>query len=146
MAIETRKAAQASTTYKSVLSQKRLRSILRSILIHSALLPAAFLFLLPFFWMLSTSLKSDTQLFAYPPIWIPIPPNWANYPDAVNYISFYLYLRNTLLISVAATLGVLISSSMVAYSLARIPWGGRHFLFILTVATLMLPFQVTLIP
>jgi multiple sugar transport system permease protein len=146
MAIETRKAVQASTTYKSVLSQKRLRSILRSILIHSALLPAAFLFLLPFFWMLSTSLKSDTQLFAYPPIWIPIPPNWANYPDAVNYISFYLYLRNTLLISVAATLGVLISSSMVAYSLARIPWGGRHFLFILTVATLMLPFQVTLIP
>lgn len=69
-----------------------------------------------------------------------------NYPNAVTYIPFFLYLRNTLIIAVLATIGALISCSMVAYSLARIPWPGRNILFIATVATLMLPFQVTLIP
>lgn len=69
-----------------------------------------------------------------------------NYPDAVTYIPFFLYLRNTLTIAVLATIGSVISCSLVAYSLARIPWPGRNILFIATVATLMLPFQVTLIP
>ena len=96
--------------------------------------------------MLSTSLKSKTQLYVYPPILVPIPPEWSNYPTAVNYIDFFLYLRNTLVIAVSATIGQLISCSLVAYSLARIPWPGRNLLFIFTVATLMLPFQVTLIP
>ncbi|MBX3054630.1 MAG: carbohydrate ABC transporter permease [Caldilineaceae bacterium] len=96
--------------------------------------------------MLSTSLKTDQQLYVYPPQWIPNPFNWANYPNTVVYITFFLYLQNTLIIAVSATIGALISGSLVAYSLARIPWRGRNFLFILTVATLMLPFQVTLIP
>jgi multiple sugar transport system permease protein len=144
--IETQKAVQTPAIRGAWLTKKRVRSIIRSILIHSALIPAGFLFLLPFFWMLSTSLKTDEQLYAYPPIWIPWPLNWANYPNAVTYITFFLYLRNTLIIAVSATIGVLISCSMVAYSLSRIPWAGRTFLFVLTVATLMLPFQVTLIP
>ncbi len=110
------------------------------------LIPAALLFMLPFFWMLSTSLKSNTQLYTYPPVWIPNPPQFSNYPTAINYIDFWLYLRNTLYIAVLATLGTLLSCSLVAYSLSRIPWPGRNALFIFTVATLMLPFQVTLIP
>lgn len=119
---------------------------LKQILTHAGLLPAAFVFLLPFFWMLSTSLKPDTQFYAYPPVWIPNPPNWLNYPDATTYITFWLYLRNTAVIAVGATIGALLSCSLVAYSLARIPWPGRHLLFVFTVATLMLPFQVTMIP
>jgi multiple sugar transport system permease protein len=110
------------------------------------LIPAAFLFLLPFLWMLSTSLKPDAQLYSYPPVWIPHPFQWANYPKSVTYVPFFLYLRNTVVISVASMIGVIFSSSLVSYSLARIPWPGRHFLFLLTIATLMLPFQVTLIP
>ena len=102
--------------------------------------------MLPFLWMLSTSLKSKPQLYMYPPILVPIPPSWSNYPTAVTYIDFFLYLRNTLIIAVSATIGALLSCSLVAYSIARIPWRGRNFLFTLTVATLMLPFQVTLIP
>ena len=96
--------------------------------------------------MLSTSLKPDQQLYAYPPTWIPNPFNWANYPNSVTYIPFFLYLRNTVTIAVLSTVGVLISCSMVAYSLSRIPWPGRQALFVLTVATLMLPDTVTLIP
>src|SRR5262245_15530329 len=146
MAVETQEAPKPLIRQRSGLTRKQVRGIIRTILIHSALIPAGFFFLLPFFWMLSTSLKTNEQLYTYPPIWIPNPLNWANYPNAVTYISFFLYLRNTLLIAITATIGAMISCSMVAYSLSRIPWPGRNLLFILTVATLMLPFQVTLIP
>ena len=141
-------AAQTQTqrARKPWLTQKRMRGWVRSLLIHASLIPAALLFMTPFLWMLSTSLKPDTQFYEYPPIWIPSPFQWSNYPDAIFFISFFLYLRNTLTIAVLATIGALASSSLVAYSLARIPWPGRNILFILTVATLMLPFQVTLIP
>ena len=146
MAIETEATAPHRPVRRSWLTRKRVRQIIRSVLTHAALIPAAIIFLLPFLWMLSTSLKTDAQLFAYPPIWIPNPIAWWNYPNTVTYITFFLYLRNTLIIAVSATIGELISCSLVAYSLARIRWPGRQILFIITVATLMLPFQVTLIP
>ena len=126
--------------------RKRVWEVVRESLMHVALVPAGLVFLLPFFWMLSTSLKPDTQLYAYPPVWIPSSPNWLNYPNATTYITFWVYLRNTVTIAAGATIGALLSCSLVAYSLARIPWPGRHALFIFTVATLMLPFQVTMIP
>jgi multiple sugar transport system permease protein len=146
MATETKQVAQGATAPSIGLTRKQIKHALRSLLIHSALIPAALLFLLPFLWMISTSLKSKPQLYVYPPILVPIPPLWANYPTAVTYIDFFLYLRNTLTVAVAATIGELLSCSLVAYSLARIPWRGRNFLFIVTIATLMLPFQVTLVP
>jgi len=149
MAIETGIDAQKSTgsiPTKSGISRKRVMSTLREFAAHIILLPMAFVFLLPFLWMLSTSLKSKPQLYVFPPIWIPNPLEWANYPNTVVYIPFFLYLRNTLIIAGLSTIGALISCSLVAYSLARIPWPGRNFLFICTIATLMIPFQVTLIP
>jgi len=147
MAVETQQVPQTLHVRRSSwLTSKRVRGWIRSILTHAALIPAAVIFLLPFLWMVSTSLKTDEQLFVYPPIWIPHPVAWWNYPNTVTYITFFLYLRNTVIIAAAATIGELISCSLVAYSLARIPWRGRQVLFIITVATLMLPFQVTLIP
>ncbi len=142
----TEQVSGQAATPTLLLTRRQVRHAVRSLLIHSALIPAALVFMTPFLWMLSTSLKSDTQLYVYPPILVPIPPHWANYPTAVTYIDFFLYLRNTLVIAAAATVGELLSCSLVAYSLARIPWRGRNLLFILTVATLMLPFQVTLVP
>lgn len=118
----------------------------RSTLTHIVLVLAGMVFLIPFLWMLSTSLKPDDQLFTYPPIWIPNPLKWENYPRTVTYIPFFTYLANTLIIAVGSMIGATLSSSLVAYSLARIHWPGRQILLILTIATLMLPFQVTLIP
>ena len=140
MAIDIpRKASTSVSTHE-------MRDRIRGIAIHIALIPAAFVFLLPFLWMLSTSLKPDSQLYAYPPIWIPNPLQWSNYPETVTYVPFFLYLRNTLIISLSSMVGVVFSSALAAYSLARIRWPGRHILFLLTIATLMLPYQVTLIP
>jgi multiple sugar transport system permease protein len=146
MAVETPPKTQPKTAPRIRLTKKHVKQTIGSILKHGALIPAAFLFMLPFLWMLSTSLKSKPQLYMYPPILVPIPPSWSNFPTAVNYIDFGLYLRNTLIIAVSATIGELLACSLVAYSLARIPWRGRNILFVVTVATLMLPFQVTLIP
>jgi multiple sugar transport system permease protein len=133
-------------TKATPLASRTIKVWWRHIMTHAVLLPAAAIFLLPFIWMLSTSLKSDAQLFAYPPVWLPNPLQWQNYPRAVSYIPFFTYLKNTLIIAVLSMVGATIASSMVAYSLARIRWPGRQILLIVTLATLMLPFQVTLIP
>jgi len=146
MTAQPQTAQSSGQPRRTGITRKQVKKAIRQLLIHLMLIPLALVFMLPFLWMLSTSLKPDTQFYAYPPVWIPSPLQWSNYPEAVTYISFFLYLRNTLTIAVLATLGSLISCSLVAYSLARIPWPGRNFLFIFTVATLMLPFQVTLIP
>lgn len=130
----------------SPVTPHRVPEWIKTILKHVVLFPAAFLFLLPFLWMLSTSLKTDAQLFTYPPVWIPNPLAWVNYPNAVNYIPFFTYLGNTVTITVLSVIGATLSCSLVAYSLARINWPGRQLLLILTIATLMLPYQVTLIP
>jgi multiple sugar transport system permease protein len=140
MAIELPRRSSAS------FDARQTKDRIRGIVIHIALIPAAFVFLLPFLWMLSTALKPDSQLDAYPPIWIPNPLQWSNFPKTVTYVPFFLYLRNTLIISISSMVGVVISSALAAYSLARIHWPGRQVLFLMTIATLMLPFQVTLIP
>jgi multiple sugar transport system permease protein len=146
MAAETEQVSARLMLRPRRISLKQVRSVVGQILTHVVLLPAAFVFLLPFLWMLSTSLKTDAQLYTYPPVWIPNPVKWSNYSETVVYIPFFLYLRNTLIISVSSTIGAVMSCSLVAYSLSRINWPGRQFLLILTIATLMLPFQVTLVP
>lgn len=114
--------------------------------IYGLLAVLGILFALPFIWLVSTSLKTDSQLFVMPPIWIPEPIKWSNYRNALDYIPFWLYFKNTLIIAVPSTIGMLISSSLVAYGFSRVQWPGRDAVFILVLATMMLPYQVTMIP
>jgi multiple sugar transport system permease protein len=105
--------------------------------------------LVPVWWMVSTSLKPDSEIFTNPPTWFPTPVEWHNYGDAVSPASgfnFLLYLKNTLTITIPAVTGMLLSSAVVAYSFARITWPGRDVLFALVLATMMVPDWVTLIP
>jgi multiple sugar transport system permease protein len=107
---------------------------------------AAIAFIVPLWWQIATSLKIDEQIFTFPPIWIPHPIDWANYPEALTFIPFFLYLRNTLYIAAWNVIGILISCSLTAYGLSRVEWPGRNFLFVLVLATMMLPYAVTMIP
>jgi len=113
---------------------------------HVVLVPLAIIFMIPFFWMLSTSLKPDAQIFKWPPVWIPNPIQWSNYREAVTTIPFFRYVGNTLIICGLSMLGVFLSSPPVAYAFSRLRWVGRDVLFIVTVATMMIPYQVTMIP
>jgi multiple sugar transport system permease protein len=103
-------------------------------------------FALPFAWVVSTSLKPDTQIFVFPPRWIPDPVLWSNYPKALRYIPFLVFLRNTLIYCAGTVIGAVISSSLVAYSCSRISWPGRNVIFFCAISTMMLPYQVTMIP
>lgn len=106
---------------------------------------AAF-FVLPWVWMISTSLKNPDELAVYPIIWIPSPIRWDNYIQAFARAEFARFFANTLLIAVPSVIGALLSNSMVAYGFARIRWPGRELVFALVLATLILPGFVTFIP
>jgi len=109
---------------------------------------AAVAFLLPLVWMISTSLKPKDQIFTYPLVWLPDPPQWLNYGKALNNPSFkfLLFLQNSLYYAISSTIGVVISCALVAYAFARLRWWGRDFWFIITLSTMMIPYPVTLIP
>lgn len=102
--------------------------------------------LAPFLWMLSTSLKTPGQVFATPPQWIPRPVVWQNYVEAVTIMPFGRFFRNSLIQSTGVTVLQLLTSSLAAFAFARLRFRGRDTLFLLYLATLMIPFPVTLIP
>src|SRR5258706_1919594 len=121
-------------------------SAIRSMASHIILLAIGLFFALPFYWLVSTALKTDAQVFQMPPVWVPHPAKWDNYSTALTYIPFAQYTWNTLKICLLNVLGTLLSCSLVAYSLAKIRWPGRDLVFFVLLATLILPAQVTLIP
>lgn len=104
-------------------------------------------FVLPFYWMLSSAVKDDSQVYVVPPVWFPNPQFWENFWNAWNSETFNLWTFNTVVrYALPVTLGTVISSSLVAYSFARIPWRGRNALFAIVLATLMIPDWVRLVP
>jgi multiple sugar transport system permease protein len=100
----------------------------------------------PFIWMVSTSLKSSGQVFIYPPKLIPNPVTWGNYVILFTKQPIARALFNSTKIAVINTIGTLLSSSMAAYAFAKIRFRGKNILFMLLLATMMIPGQVTLIP
>lgn len=119
---------------------------LQTALTHALLLSLSAVFLIPLYWLISSSLKTDAQLHAWPPVWIPNPITTESYAKGLSFIDFRLLLANTLTIAVFSVLGTVLSCSLVAYSLAMLRWKGRDALFFLLLTTLMLPGQVTMIP
>jgi multiple sugar transport system permease protein len=121
-------------------------ALVASAALHAVVVGLAVLFALPFAWMLTTSLKAEWQVFSVPPVWIPDPVLLENYPSALLTMNFPLYLKNTLVIACGSVVGVLVSCTMTAYGFARVRWPGRDWLFGLCVASMMIPFQVTMVP
>jgi multiple sugar transport system permease protein len=108
--------------------------------------PGSLLFLAPFIWMLSTSLKDPKLVYIFPPQFIPDPIHWDNYARALTRLPFLHYALNTIQITVLCLIGHLFTASTTAYSFARLRFPFRDFLFILLISSIMLPSQVTLIP
>jgi multiple sugar transport system permease protein len=116
-----------------------------SILPRIILIAAAFVFILPFYWMFVSALKSNRELRNFPPTLVPLDWVWQNFVDAVNYIPFGLYALNSLIITVGVTIGAVLSNTLVAYGFSRIQWPGRNKVFYLCIATLFLPYPVILV-
>lgn len=144
-------------------SKRRTEKIIRSV-VFVILLIGSITMLLPVIWMLITSFKARADVFAVPPIWFPHPLHFENYPEAwtvegmyssetwsffgipIQGITFTTYTVNTLIISVLSCVGTTFSSSLVAFAFARLRFPGRGPLFLLCLATMMVPTQVTMIP
>ena len=116
------------------------------LLLHLGLLAGSGAMLTPFLWMLSTSLKLPKDIFAYPPIWIPAPLAWHNYRDALQALPFHRFYLNSVFVSASSTALQVGTASLAAFAFARLRFRGRDGLFLLYLATLMIPFQVTMIP
>lgn len=129
-------------------SSKKFRQTAQHTTTYLLLTLGAFFLLIPFTWMVSTSLKEAGDVLKFPPEWIPDPVRWSNYGEALtqDYAPFHIFLSNTVIITLLSMVGQLLSASLVGFSFARLRWWGRDYLFLVVLATLMLPYQVTLVP
>ncbi|MFZ1769595.1 MAG: carbohydrate ABC transporter permease [Caldilinea sp.] len=124
----------------------RQRNLFNRTLTHLVLLFGVVFMFIPLVWTLSTSLKSPGEVYIFPPTWIPKEILWSNYYRAVTAIPFFLYLWNTVLITALSIVGKVASITLVAFAFARLRWWGRDFMFLVMLATMMLPPHITLIP
>ena len=114
-------------------------------LTHTVLILCSITMLIPFLWMVSSSLKSMDELFAVPPVWIPAHIAWENYVYMFEQAPWITYFVNTAVITVCTILGQLVTCSMAAYAFARLKF-KRDAIFIIYLGTMMIPFQVVMIP
>lgn len=126
--------------------KRKMRWLLYQLFGYALLGGVGILFFLPFVWMVSTSLKMDNQIFVQPPQIIPLPPTLTHYKEAIATFPFFRYFGNTLYYVVTSVVGTALSCSLVSYGLACVRWPGRKVLFYLTVATMMIPYVVIMIP
>ena len=121
-------------------------NISKSLLKHIVIYALAFITLVPFIWMILTSLKDMSEIFVYPPKWLPDEWQFDNYRKAFEAAPFGRYYFNSIFVAVTVTVGQLITCSMAAFAFARLQFKGRNILFYLFLGTMMIPYNVTMIP
>ena len=135
--------------------KKRIRVGVQGVFVHVVLVAGCVLFSMPFLWLISASFKGPTEIFATPMRWVPgvfreWPVDWSlafrNFLNAHEFIPFWLWIRNTLTVTMLNVVCAVVSCSFVAYGFSRIRWRGRDMVFLVVLATMMLPAQVTMIP
>jgi len=124
------------------LAMKRVQRVV----LYAALIGLSIIFLMPLIWLVTTSLKSQGEVFAHPPVWIPEALRWENYQDAVSRAPLWTWLRNTATVAVLAVIGNVVTSSLVAYGFARLDFPFKGPLFVLLLSTMMLPDVILLVP
>lgn len=118
----------------------------RKVVWYIGALLISFVMLLPFLWMISTSLKVENEIFSVPIKWLPSKITFENFTRAFEVVPIFKYMKNTLVIAGGKILGEVFVSALVAYGFARFKFRGRNVLFMILLATMMLPYEVTMIP
>jgi len=133
-------------------SQSQGRTV-QKVLIQIALVILSMIFLFPFVWLLSTAVKPIGETMEMPPKWIPSHFEWDNFWKAIirgheslGYYPMLIYARNTVVLCALIVSGTVVSNALVAYSFARLRWPGRDLAFAVTLATMMVPFPVLMVP
>jgi multiple sugar transport system permease protein len=113
---------------------------------YFVLIPLTVVFLFPLLWVVMTSLKTNEEALTNPVSLIPAVFQWGNYPDVIARINFFRELLNTLVMALSVTFGQIILAALAGYAFARLPFLGRDLLFILVLATLIIPFEILFVP
>lgn len=119
---------------------------MRNLPVHILLLAGGIAMVLPFFWMVSTSLKTPLEALAFPPTWLPARPQLQNYVEVFRQIPLWRYLTNTVIVTALSLLGVLATGVLAAYAFARLNFPGREIIFMGFLALMMIPLPVYLVP
>jgi len=127
-------------------NSRKQRALIGNAITYIVVIFLAVIILIPFFWMLSTALKANADIFSWPPEFFPKVIQWQNFADAWNAMPFSKYLSNTLFIVILGVVAEIASETIVAYGFARFKFPGRDVIFFILLSTMMLPFHVTLIP
>lgn len=123
------------------------RHILVELAKYTVLITISASFAFPLFWMVSSALKNDPQVYTVPPVLIPIPAHWNNFIDGWSRLPFTTFAINSIVrYTLPVTIATVISSTLVAYGFSRFEWPGRDALFFLCMMTMMVPWQVTMVP
>ncbi len=139
-------ATQPHTIGTSRRSRIHWPRIIHKIFVYALLVSISLFFFFPLLWMMTTAIKPTSQMFQIPPVWIPKPPQWDVFHTTWNRTNFSVYLGNTVLITILSMIGRVGSCALVGFSFARLRWPGKNVLFLITLSTMMLPFQVLMIP
>lgn len=115
-------------------------------ILFGVILAGAVVIMIPLVWMISTSLKQPGEVYLYPPVWLPNPPQWGNYIEVLTVANFGRYFANSALVSGFTVLGSVLSCAMAGYSFSRLRSPGRNLIFLILLSTLMLPSTVTIVP
>ena len=122
------------------------RRLLPGLVLYGLATLGAVAFGLPFFWTAASSLKTQAEIYTFPPQWLPMVPRWANYALVFELAPFARFIVNTIIVTGIAMIGQLLSSAVVAFGFTRFRYPGRDTLFIVLLATMMIPWQVTIVP
>jgi multiple sugar transport system permease protein len=136
----------ATKSLGGIVSAKQVGTFSRRASSHLLLLLGCAVMALPFVWMFLSSLKTEPEIFVFPPRWLPRSPQWSNYIAVMEAMPFGWFIYNSFKISVLGVIGQLLSCSLAAFAFARIRFPGRETVFMIWLACLMIPYQVTLIP
>lgn len=138
-------AAQQQADASRAKRDRQIKFVRTQILPRIILVIMCAIFVLPFYWMVTQSLKSNAELVQYPPTWFVQDPQWSNYKEATEKIPFWTFARNTVLITGLSILGSLISNPIIAYGFSRLKWPGRDKIFMVVLATVFMPFPAILV-
>ncbi|MGI6642353.1 MAG: carbohydrate ABC transporter permease [Limnochordia bacterium] len=136
------KASKVQAWYTS----KQRREMFGRALTYVIVTALAVMFVIPLVWTVSSSLKSNPQMYIFPPVWIPNPIQWENYARVLQEIPFALFFKNTLWITILAGAGQVLTAAIVGYGFARFKFPGRRVLFMVLLGTMMIPREVLLVP
>ena len=139
----------AAERYAGQSASRRAGTIARRVSLYAVLVAGGLLMMIPFFWMFLTSLKTRAEVFSAAPLSLPSGPHWDNYAtmwNAFGDVTFGNFFLNSVKLASLNTIGQVIACSMAAYAFAVIPFRGRGVIFGVLLATLIIPFQVVLVP